>query len=142
MAATGLGAVIGALFVASLPPTAKRGRWLTLGNLVFPALLVGFAASRSFWLSLVLLVGIGFSFVTQNALTNTLIQITVPDELRGRVMSFYSLTFQGMMRVGGMQAGLVGDWLSAPAAVGVGAVVSLGYGAFIALRYPRVRNMA
>ncbi len=142
MASTGVGAVVGALFIASLPPTARRGRWLTLGNICFPALLVGLALSRSFALSLVLLAGIGFSFVAQNVLANTLIQLTVPDELRGRVMSFYSLTFQGMMRLGGMQAGLVGDWLSAPIAVGVGAVVSLGYGAFIALRYPRVRNMA
>jgi len=142
MAATGLGAVTGALFVASLPASARRGRWLTLGNLSFPILLVGMALSRSFAVTLALLVGIGFSFVAQNALANTLIQITVPDELRGRVMSFYSLTFQGMMRLGGMQAGLMGDYFGAPMAVGVGALVCLAYGAFVAWRYPRVREMA
>jgi MFS family permease len=142
MAATGLGAVTGALFVASLPPSARRGRLLTLGNLSFPALVVLMALSRSFALSLVLLVGIGFSFVTQNALTNTLIQIIIPDELRGRVMSFYSLMFQAMMRLGGMQAGLMGDRFGAPFAVGIGAIVCLAYGAFIAWRYPSVRQMA
>ncbi len=142
MAASGLGAVTGALFVASLPASARRGRWLTLGNLNFPMLLVGMALSRSFAVTLALLVGIGFSFVAQNALANTLIQITVPDELRGRVMSFYSLTFQGMMRLGGMQAGLMGDYLGAPMAVGVGALACLAYGAFVAWRYPRVREMA
>jgi MFS family permease len=142
MAATGLGAVTGALCVASLSANARRGRWLTVGNLCFPALLVGLALSHSFALTLVLLVGVGFSFVAQNALANTLIQLTVPDELRGRVMSFYSLTFQGMMRLGGMQAGLVGDQFSAPVAVGVGALVCLAYGGFVALRYPRVREMA
>ena len=142
MAATGLGAVIGALFVASLSPDARRGRLLTLGNLSFPALVVLVALSRSFALSLVLLVGIGFSFVAQNALANTLIQIVVPDELRGRVMSFYSLMFQGMMRLGGMQAGLMGDRFGAPFAVGIGAVICLAYGMFVAWRYPRVRQLA
>lgn len=142
MAATGLGAVTGALFVASLPADARRGRWLTVGNLGFPALVVGMALSRSFLLTLALLVGIGFSFVTQNALANTLIQIAVPDALRGRVMSFYSLTFQTMMRLGGMQAGLMGDRFGAPFAVGIGGVVCLVYGAFVAWRYPRLRRLA
>lgn len=142
MAATGLGAMLGALFVASLPASAQRGRFLTMGNLLFPTLLIGLALSPSFSVSLLLLIGIGFNFVTQNALTNTLIQITVPDELRGRVMSFYSLTFQGMMRLGGMQAGLVGQLGGAPLAVGIGAVISLAYGALVAWRYPAVREMA
>ena len=141
MAATGLGALIGALFVASLSPTARRGRWLTLGNLSFPALVVLVALSRSFTLTLVLLVGVGLSFVAQNALCNTLIQILVPDELRGRVMSFYSLTFTAMMRFGGMQAGLMGDRFGAPFAVGIGAAVCLAYGLFVAQRYPKVRQM-
>jgi len=141
-AATGVGALIGALFVASLPPQARRGGWLTLGNLSFPALVVLMALSRSFAASLLLLMGIGFSFVIQNALANTLIQVSVPDALRGRVMSFYTLTFQAMMRMGGMQAGLMGDAFGAPFAVGVGGLACLAYGAFVAWRYPGVRKMA
>ena len=142
MAVIGLGAVVGALFVASLPEHARRGRWLTAGNLLFPALLVAMAVSRSFLVTLILLLGIGFSFVAQNALANTLLQITIPDQLRGRVMSLYSLTFQGMMRLGGMQAGIMGDWIGAPLAVGLGAGLCLVYGGFVALRYPKLRNMA
>jgi MFS family permease len=141
MAATGLGAVVGALFVASLPAGARRGRWLTMGNLAFPTLVVLIALSRSFALSAALLLATGFAFVVQNALANTLIQLAVPDELRGRVMSFYSLTFQLSMRLGGMQAGLVGDALGAPVAVGAGAAACLAYGAYVALRFPRVRRM-
>ena len=141
MAASGVGAVTGALFVASLPASTRRGWWLTLGNLSFPALVLAMAVSRSFALSLILLVGIGFSFVVQNALANTLIQITVPDEVRGRMMSFYSLTFQGMMRLGGMQAGTMADRWGAPLAVGIGALLSLAYSLFIALRHPRIRRM-
>ncbi len=141
MAATGIGAVIGALLVASLPNQARRGRWLTLGNLIFPGLLIVIALSRSFTLTFFLLITVGVSFVVQNALVNTLIQIAVPDELRGRVMSFYTMTFQAAMSLGGMQAGLLGDWLGAPLALGLGAVVCWVYGMFVAWRYPVLRKI-
>ncbi len=138
----GIGALVGALWVASLPDRVRHGRWLTAGNLVFPALLIGFAASRSFVVSLLLLFGVGVGFVMQNSLANTLLQIITPDAVRGRVMSLYSLTFQGFMRMGGLQAGLMADWIGAPLAVGIGAVVSLAYGLFVAVRHPGVREMA
>ena len=141
MAAVGIGAVIGALYVASLSSSARRGRLLTLGNLAFPALVLIVALSRSFVVTAVVLTGVGFSFVIQNALANTLLQVSVPDELRGRVMSFYVLTFNVMMRFGGMQAGVFGQWLGAPAAVAIGAVACLAYGLFVAWRYPKVRRL-
>jgi MFS family permease len=141
VAATGVGAVGGALFVASLPGSAHRGRWLTAANISFSVLLMGMAFSYSFALTLGLLLAIGFSFVIQNALANTLIQVVVPNELRGRVMSFYTLVVLGMIRAGGMQAGLLGDYLGAPMAVGIGAFVCLIYGIFIAWRCPAVREM-
>jgi MFS family permease len=141
-AASGIGAVAGALIVASMPKGARRGHWLTMGNLMFPAALVVMATSSSFVVSFLVLIVAGFSFVAQNALANTLIQISVPDNLRGRVMSVYSLSFQGMNRIGGMQAGLMGDLIGAPATVAVGASLCLLYGILIAWRYPKVRNMA
>ena len=137
----GVGAVIGALVVASLPVNARRGQLLTLGNLAFPLFLVLFAFSTHFSVSLILTLFIGFSFVWQNALANTLLQFVTPDELRGRVMAVYSMTFQSMFRLGGLQAGFVADWLSAPVSVGIGATVSLVYGVFVAIRYPKVRNL-
>ena len=78
--------------------------------------------------SLALLFGVGISFVMQNALANTLLQIITPDAVRGRVMSIYTLTFQASMRLGGLQAGLAADAIGAPLAVSIGAMVSLGYG--------------
>jgi predicted MFS family arabinose efflux permease len=137
-----VGALIGALWVASLRPETRRGGWLTLGNLAFPTLVVAFALSRSFTLSLLLLLGIGFSFVVQNVLANTLIQVSVPDGLRGRVMSFYTLAFASSMRMGGMQAGLMGDAFGAPFAVALGGAACLAYGLFVAWRYPQVRELA
>jgi MFS family permease len=142
MAAVGAGAVVGALTVASLPAQARRGPLLTAGNLLFPALLVGMALSRSFALTSALLLGVGFSFVFQQTLGNTLMQITTPDEMRGRVMSFYTMTTQIAMRLGGMQAGSMADLFGAATAVGVGAALCLSYGVFVAWRYPQVRNLA
>lgn len=140
-AAGGVGAVLGALFLASMAESAPRGRWLTAGNLVFPAALVAMSLSRDFFLSCLCLFVAGFCFVAQNILANTLIQITVEDDLRGRVMSVYSLAFQGMMRLGGLQAGLVAQAVSAPVAVGTGAIISLIYGLALALRFPKLRRL-
>jgi len=137
----GVGAVIGALVVASLPINARRGRLLTIGNLAFPLFLLLFAFSSNFFLSLILTLFIGFSFVWQNALANTLLQFVTPDELRGRVMGVYTMTFQAMFRLGGLQAGFMADWLGAPIAVGIGAAISLLYGLFVAFRYPKVRQL-
>ena len=137
----GVGALVGALAVASLPERARRGRWLTAGNLAFPALLLAFSSSRSFVVSLALLFGVGISFVLQNALANTLLQIITPDAVRGRVMSIYTLSFQSAMRLGGLQAGLVADSIGASLAVSIGALCSLGYGLFVAVRFPKVREM-
>jgi MFS family permease len=137
----GIGAVIGALVVASLPTKARRGLLLTIGNLAFPLFLIMFAFSSYFYISLILMLCIGFSFVWQNALANTLLQFVTPDELRGRVMAVYSMTFQAMMRLGGLQAGFMADWLGAPMAVGIGAIISLLYGIFVAIRYPKVRQL-
>ncbi len=141
LASVGIGAVISAVAVAALPDGIGKGKILTAGNLAFPALLLVFALSRSFLLSLAVMFLVGVSFVLQNALANTLLQIVSPDELRGRVMSMYTMTFQGMMRLGGLQAGFVADWLGASLSVAIGAGLSLAYGLFVALRYPALRRM-
>ncbi len=141
LTAIGIGAVAGALLVASLPDRARRGHMLTIGNIGFPLVLLLFATSRSFALSVALMLVTGVSFVWQNALANTLLQISTPDELRGRVMSLWSLTFQGMMRVGGLQAGFVADWIGAPLSVGIGAAASLVYGLLVAAWFPKLRKM-
>ncbi len=142
LAAVGVGAVAGALLVASLPERARRGRVLTLGNLGLPLLILLFANSRSFGLSLFLMLFVGMGQVMQNAMANTLLQITAPDRLRGRVLSLYSLVTQGMTHLGGLQAGFAADWLGPPISLGFGALIALSYGSFVAVRYRKVREMA
>ncbi|HMN60639.1 MAG TPA: MFS transporter [Anaerolinea sp.] len=141
LTAVGIGAVIGALVVASMSENAHRGRWLTFGNLGFPIVLLATALNRSFLAALILMAAVGVMFVWQNALANTLIQVTAPDEVRGRVMGLYTMVFQAFMRVGALQAGLMSDWLSAPVSLGLGAVLSLAYGLWIALFKPAVRRL-
>ncbi len=141
LSAVGIGAVTGAFLVASLPERARRGWMLTLGNLGLPVLLLIFVNSRAFLFSLALMIFVGLGQVFQNTLANTLLQVSAPDHLRGRVMSQYSLVTQGMHQLGGLQAGLVADWIGAPLSVGIGAGLSLAYGAFVVFRYPRVREM-
>lgn len=137
----GIGALIGALVVASLPPSAHRGQLLTAGNLLFPGLLLLFAVSRSFLFSILVLLLVGISFVMQNALANTLIQLVSPDALRGRIMGVYSMVMQSSMRLGGLQAGLMADAFSAPISVAVGAVFSILFGLYVAVRVPEVRRL-
>jgi hypothetical protein len=75
-------------------------------------------------------------------MANTLLQLTAPDRLRGRVMSLYSLVSHGMTHVGALQAGLAADWVGAPVSIGVGAALSLVYGLFVAIGHPKIRKLA
>jgi predicted MFS family arabinose efflux permease len=131
----------GALVVAAITDPTRRGIMLTIGNLGFPLALVFFSASRSFIFSAIVLYFVGISFVLQNALANTLLQIITPDAVRGRVMSFYTLVFQTTMRLGGLQAGLMADRIGAPVAVGIGALISLAYSLFILFKVPKIRKI-
>lgn len=137
----GIGALIGALFIAAMQEHARRGVWLTVGNLLFPATLIVFASTKSFTVASICMLSVGFAFVMQNALANTLLQFASPDDKRGRIMSVYTLTFQSTMRLGGLQAGLMADWIGAPITVGITAILSLVYGIFIALRFPAIRKL-
>ena len=140
MGAFGLGALAGAVLVGAY---GERGHgWLlTAGNISFPIALLLFALSRSFWFSVAILLVVGVAFIAQNALANTLLQILVPDQLRGRVMSIYALVFQGLQKAGGMQAGIVASFVGASISVGVGAIVSAAYGLFVLFRWPHIRRL-
>jgi MFS family permease len=103
---------------------------------------VFFALSTHFWLSTVLLVPVGFCMMLQMSSSNTLIQAMVPDRLRGRVMSVYSMMFMGMGPFGALAAGAIADRLGAPLAVIMGACVCLGGAAIFGLRLPAMRGEA
>jgi MFS family permease len=114
MGCAGVGALAGALRLASRTELRGLNRWLPRASLAFGVTLIGFAWSRAFWLSASVLVLVGFSMMIEMASSNTLIQSMVPDELRGRVMSVYSMVFMGMAPFGALISGVAADRFGAP----------------------------
>ena len=136
--ARGIGALVAALMIASLGRFQFRGKLLTLGSLIYPVLLLAFAATRWLPLALAALVGAGWGMVTMFNLANALVQTVVPDELRGRVLSVYTLTFFGLMPVGALWAGAAAEYLGEPATVIMGALIALGHAAIVWARVPQL----
>lgn len=139
--AVGLGALAGALAVASLSRYRRKGMLATLGSTLFPAMLIVFALSRNMPLALVCLAISGWAIVVQNSTINTLIQGIVPDQLRGRVMAVFSLMIFGTTPFGSLQAGAIAQVLGPPAGVAVGALITLVFAASMALLQPSLRRM-
>lgn len=120
----GIGAVLSALGLAAYNERVKRGVLLRWSGPIFGVALAGFALARWYPLALLLLAVAGFTMVLNNAVTNTLLQGLVPDALRGRVMSLWVFVFVGFAPLGSFQAGWVGEYIGAPAAVALGGAVS------------------
>ncbi len=137
----GLGALAGALIVASLGEYKRKGLLLTFGNLFFPMMVLAFAASRWFALSMLFLFGAGLGFMIQNAMANTLVQATVPDRLRGRVMSVYMMVFFGFFPLGALLAGAIAERFDIVLGAAFGASIALAYGLFLLWRAPSIRRL-
>jgi len=142
MGATGVGALLGALTLATRTGVYGLGRWITFSCAGFAVSLMAFSLSRNFWLSTTLLVPVGYCMMLQMSASNTLIQAMVPDDLRGRVMSIYSMMFMGMAPFGAFLGGAVANRLGAPLAVLMGAVAGLGGAAMFGIRLPKIRAEA
>ncbi len=142
MGASGLGALTGALWLASRQSVLGLGRVLVIAGAAFGAGLAGFALSRWMWLSLVLMVITGAGMMIQMAASNTLVQTLVDEDKRGRVMSFYAVAFFGMAPFGSLVAGWLGDRIGAPATVLLGGVATLVAVALFARELPELRRLS
>jgi MFS family permease len=125
MSVAGLGAVLGTLTLTGQRGRPALCRTLFLGLAAFGVGLVAFSYSRSLWLSLGLSFVVGFGMILFTATTNTLLQITVLDEFRGRVMSLFTLMLIGTAPFGSFLMGTMADRAGAPTAVRVAGVVCL-----------------
>jgi MFS family permease len=139
--ARGLGALISALVLASLGRFRFKGKLLTLGTIAFPILLLLFTFMRSLPLALLVLVGTGMAVILIMNVANALVQGLVPDALRGRVMSVYSMTFFGCMPLGALWVGAVAEYANAPIAMIIGALVSLLFGVLLFVFAPWLRGL-
>lgn len=114
MAASGLGALSGALLLAARKSVLGLGKYIPLMAGAFGAGLIAFSFSRVLWLSLLLMVVTGLGFMVQMAASNTVLQTIVDEDKRGRVMSFYTMAFMGTAPFGSLLAGSVADKIGAP----------------------------
>ncbi len=139
MGATGVGALLGAMTLAFRQGVKGLGRWVAWCCAGFGASLVVFSMSHKFWLSVVLLLPVGYCMMLQMACSNTLIQVMVPDALRGRVMAVYSMMFMGMAPIGALLGGALAEHLGAPLTVAIGGVACLTGAGWFALHLPKIR---
>ena len=139
---TGVGALAGALLLATRTELKGLSVWLAAAATGLGCFLIGFASSHHMTLSSILLVGAGFCMMIQMGATNTLIQSMVPDELRGRVMAVYSMMMMGMTPFGSLLAGAVAGRLGASLTVAIGGSICVAAALTFWRLLPRIRPHA
>jgi MFS family permease len=142
MGAAGVGALLGALTLAVRSGVKGLGNWIAVCCAGFGVSLILFAFSKSFWLSVFLLLPVGYFVMLQMASSNTLIQMMVPDALRGRAMAVYSMMFMGMAPLGALLGGALSDRVGAPATVAAGGLTAVLGAWWFSVQLPKIRTEA
>ena len=142
MGGCGVGALTGALYLASRRGVLGLGKMIPIGASIFGFGLIAFSLSRNLFLSLPLMTVIGFGQIIELAASNTLLQTIVDDEQRGRVMGFFTVAFLGMAPIGSLIAGAMASVIGAPWTLFIGGVTCLIGAAAFARKLPRLREKA
>ena len=141
MTASGLGALVGALYLASRNSVLGLGRAMVFATIAFGMGLIAFSQSRFLWLSLLLLPIVGGGMMVETASTNTILQTIVEERMRGRVMSFYTMAFLGTAPLGSLFAGLLADRIGAPMTILLGGLACVFAGAWFGWKLPSLRAL-
>lgn len=138
--AVGIGALVGAIYLASRKTVLGLGRWIAIASAIFAAGLILFSLSENLIFSLVLMLFTGFGMMVHMASTNTLLQTLVEDDKRGRVMSLYVMAFMGTAPLGSLVAGILASKFGAPYTVLSGGIICL-LGVIVYSKYlPKLRS--
>lgn len=141
MTASGAGALAGALYLASRRSVRGLGKAMVVSTTAFGVGLIAFSLSRSLWLSLLVLPLVGGGMMITMAAANTIIQTIVVEELRGRVMAFYTMAFLGTAPIGSLLAGVVADRIGPARTILGGGLCCLAVAAWFAFRLPGIRTL-
>jgi len=139
MTASGLGALAGALYLASRNSVLGLGRAMVVATIAFGVGLAAFSLSHVVWLSLLLLPIVGGGMMVETASTNTILQTIVEERMRGRVMSFYTMAFLGTAPLGSLLAGVAANRIGAPMTIFFGGLACVAAGIWFAVKLPAIR---
>lgn len=140
MAASGVGALFGAVYLASRSTIRGLGRLIAAMTALAGVTLMAFSHSRMLWLSLPLMAGVGFGILVMTASSNTVLQTVVDDDKRGRVMSLYAMAFLGVTPIGSLLAGALARVFGAPLTVLAGGLGCLVAASVFYRRIPMLRE--
>jgi MFS family permease len=140
MISSGLGALVGAAYLASRRNILGLAEIIGAAAAVFGTALIAFSFSRTLWISLALMLFSGFGFMVQIAASNTILQTIVDDDKRGRIMALWAMCFMGMGPFGSLLTGTLAQWLGAPATVTISGIACIGGAAFFLSQLPALRR--
>ncbi|HUI89123.1 MAG TPA: MFS transporter [Anaerolineales bacterium] len=140
-AAIGAGAVTGAIIVANQHGRSWRGSWLMISGIAFPILLSIFAFTPFLAVCLILALGLGIGFMIQYTMINTILQTRVEDQLRGRVMALYTLTFLGFTPLGNLAIGALAQTIGLGDSILIFAVLSLALTLVVLRKIPQIKEL-
>ena len=141
MGATGVGALMGALYLAGRTTVVGLGRVILIGTIAFGASLIAFSGATSIWVAAPLLAVAGAGFIVQAASTNTIIQTIVDERFRGRVMAFYTMAFFGSVPIGSLISGVVASYIGATLTIRLGGIICIAAGIWFAAKLPALREV-
>jgi MFS family permease len=141
MASTGVGALVGTIYLAARNSVVGLGKRIPLAAACFGVGLIGFSFSRQMLLSLPLIAVAGFGMMVSMASSNTILQTIAEEDKRGRLMSLYTMAFAGVAPFGSLLAGTLSTHIGAPATLSIGGCVCLVGAGLFALQLPQLRAL-
>jgi len=141
MSSAGVGALSGAIYLASRPTVLGMGRILVLATALFGAGLIAFSFSTRVAVSMGCLVFVGVGMIMSLAGSNTILQTIVDDDKRGRLMSFYTMSFMGMVPLGSFMSGVLASHFGAPVTVRLGGAACVVGSLIFARQLPQIRAL-
>lgn len=141
LTAQGIGALVATIYIGRTTNSGHRGKTLLHGALLAPVMLMMLAFTQNLTLACIIVMIAGFAFVCQFVLTNTLLQLVVPDEFRGRILSLYTITFFGLTPFGSLIMGATAQVVNTVPSIVMFALICLGGTWLIRRSAPEVRQL-